>query len=204
MTIMQSTLPYDYKALEPYISAETLSYHYDKHHRGYVDKLNKLIDGTSYAGLSLEDIVSTARENADIDILNNALQVWNHAFLWESMSPNGGSVPEGRVKELIEDSFGDLQTFRDRFKEAAVSHFGSGWVWLVLDGPRLRILTTVNADSPVGTHMLPVLTLDVWEHAYYVDYRNERARYVETFLDKLVNWKFAAANLRDREVRKAA
>ena len=204
MTIMQSTLPYDYKALEPYISAETLSYHYDKHHRGYVDKLNKLIDGTSYAGLPLEDIVSTARENADIDILNNALQVWNHAFLWESMSPNGGSVPEGRVKELIEDSFGDLQTFRDRFKEAAVSHFGSGWVWLVLDGPRLRILTTVNADSPVGTHMLPVLTLDVWEHAYYVDYRNERARYVETFLDKLVNWKFAAANLRDREVRKAA
>lgn len=204
MTITQSTLPYDYKALEPYISAETLSYHYDKHHRGYVDKLNKLIDGTSYAGLPLEDIVTRARENADIDILNNALQVWNHAFLWESMSPNGGSVPEGRVKELIEDSFGDLQTFRDRFKEAAVSHFGSGWVWLVLDGPRLRILTTVNADSPVGTHMLPVLTLDVWEHAYYVDYRNERARYVETFLDKLVNWKFAAANLRDREVRKAA
>ena len=204
MTITQSTLPYDYDALEPYVSAETLSYHYDKHHRGYVDKLNKLIEGTPYAGLSLEDIVSKARENADIDILNNALQAWNHAFLWESMSPNGGSVPEGRIKELIEEGFGDLQTFRDRFKEAALSHFGSGWVWLVLDGPRLRILTTVNADAPLGTHMVPVLTLDVWEHAYYIDYRNERARYVETFLDKLVNWKFAAANLREFEVRKAA
>jgi len=204
MTITQSTLPYDYAALEPYISAETLSYHFDKHHRGYVDKLNKLIEGSSYAGLSLEDIVIKARENADIDILNNALQAWNHAFLWESMSPNGGNVPEGRIKELIEESFGDLQTFRNRFREAALSHFGSGWVWLVLDGPRLRIMTTVNADSPLGTHMVPVLTLDVWEHAYYIDYRNERARYVETFLDKLVNWKFAAANLRNVEVRKAA
>ena len=204
MTIMQSTLPYEQNALEPYISAETLSYHYDKHHRGYVDKLNKLIDGTSYAGLSLEDIVIKAREDAAIDILNNALQVWNHAFLWESMSPNGGSTPEGRIKELVEEKFGDVDTFRKRFKDAALSHFGSGWVWLVLDGPKLRILTTGNADSPVGTHMVPLMTLDVWEHAYYIDYRNERVRYVDAFLDKLVNWKFAAANLRDIETRKAA
>lgn len=203
-TIKQTTLPYDYNALEPYVSAETLAYHYDKHHSGYVDKLNKLIDGTSYAGLSLEDIVVKARENAAIDILNNALQAWNHSFLWESMSPNGGNVPDGRIKELIEDGFGDLDTFRNRFREAALSHFGSGWVWLVLDGQRLRILTTVNADSPVGTQMLPLLTLDVWEHAYYIDYRNKRAEYVDNFLDKLVNWKFAAANLRDVESRKAA
>lgn len=204
MTIMQSTLPYEQNALEPYISAETLSYHYDKHHRGYVDKLNKLIDGTPYAGLSLEDIVIKAREDAAIDILNNALQVWNHAFLWESMSPNGGSIPEGRIKELVEEKFGDLDTFRKRFKDAALSHFGSGWVWLVLDGPKLRILTTGNADSPVGTHMVPLMTLDVWEHAYYIDYRNERVRYVDAFLDKLVNWKFAAANLRNVKTRKAA
>lgn len=204
MTIMQSTLPYDQNALEPYLSAETLSYHYDKHHRGYVDKLNKLIDGTPYAGLSLEDIVIKAREDAAIDILNNALQVWNHAFLWESMSPNGGSAPEGRIKALVEESFGDLDTFRKRFSDAALSHFGSGWVWLVLDGSRLRILTTGNADSPVGTHMVPLMTLDVWEHAYYIDYRNERVRYVDTFLDKLVNWKFAAANLRSVETRQAA
>ena len=204
MTIMQSTLPYDQNALEPYISAETLSYHYDKHHRGYVDKLNKLIDGTPYAGLSLEDIVIKAREDAAIDILNNALQAWNHAFLWESMSPNGGATPDGRIKELVEDSFGDLDTFRKRFRAAALSHFGSGWVWLVLDGPRLRILTTGNADAPIGTRMVPLMTLDVWEHAYYIDYRNERVRYVDTFLDKLVNWKFAAANLRNVETRKAA
>lgn len=204
MTIMQSTLPYEQNALEPYISAETLSYHYDKHHRGYVDKLNKLIDGTPYAGLSLEDIVIKAREDAAIDILNNALQVWNHTFLWESMSPNGGSMPEGRIKQLVEENFGDLDTFRKRFTDAALSHFGSGWVWLVLDGPKLRILSTGNADSPVGTHMVPLMTLDVWEHAYYIDYRNERARYVDTFLDKLVNWKFAAANLRGIENRKAA
>lgn len=204
MTIMQSTLPYEQNALEPYISAETLSYHYDKHHRGYVDKLNKLIEGTPYAGLSLEDIVIKAREDAAIDILNNALQVWNHTFLWESMSPNGGSMPEGRIKQLVEENFGDLDTFRKRFTDAALSHFGSGWVWLVLDGPKLRILSTGNADSPVGTHMVPLMTLDVWEHAYYIDYRNERARYVDTFLDKLVNWKFAAANLRGIENRKAA
>jgi Fe-Mn family superoxide dismutase len=201
---MQSTLPYDQNALEPYISAETLSYHYDKHHRGYVDKLNKLIEGTPYAGLSLEDIVIKAREDAAIDILNNALQAWNHAFLWESMSPNGGATPDGRIKELVEDSFGDLDTFRKSFRAAALSHFGSGWVWLVLDGPKLRILTTGNADSPIGTRMVPLMTLDVWEHAYYIDYRNERVRYVDTFLDKLVNWKFAAANLRNVETRKAA
>jgi Fe-Mn family superoxide dismutase len=201
---MQSTLPYDQSALEPYISAETLSYHYDKHHRGYIDKLNKLIDGTPYAELSLEDIIVQAREDAAVDILNNALQAWNHAFLWESMSPNGGSKPDGRIKELVEDSFGDLKTFRDRFKKAALSHFGSGWVWLVLDGAKLRILTTANADSPVGTRMVPLMTLDVWEHAYYIDYRNDRTGYVDTFLDKLVNWKFAATNLVNVEARNAA
>ncbi len=204
MTITQSTLPYEYNALEPHISAETLTYHYDRHHRAYVDKLNKLIDGTSYAGLPLEDIVTKARDGAAIDILNNALQAWNHAFLWESMSPNGGSIPEGRIKELVEESFGSLDAFRRQFRDAALSHFGSGWVWLVLDGAKLRILTTVNADAPIGTHMVPLLTLDVWEHAYYIDYRNERARYVDTFLDKLINWKFAAQNLRELGTRKAA
>ncbi len=204
MTITQSTLPYEYNALEPHISAETLTYHYDRHHRAYVDKLNKLIDGTSYAGLPLEDIVTKARDGAAIDILNNALQAWNHAFLWESMSPNGGSIPEGRIKELVEESFGSLDAFRRQFRDAALSHFGSGWVWLVLDGAKLRILTTVNADSPIGTRMVPLLTLDVWEHAYYIDYRNERTRYVDAFLDKLINWKFAAENLRELEARKAA
>ena len=204
MTIIQSALPYDRGALEPYISSQTMSYHYDKHHHGYVDKLNKLIDGTSYAGLSLEDIVIKGRENGAISILNNGLQVWNHAFLWESMSPNGGATPDGRIKELVEESFGDLDTFRKQFRDAALSHFGSGWIWLVLDGSKLRILTTGNADSPVATRMVPLMTLDVWEHAYYIDYRNERARYVNVFLDNLINWKFAAANLRNVEIKKAA
>ncbi len=204
MTIKLSNLPYDQDALEPHISAETLSYHYDKHHRGYVDKLNKLIDGTPYAGLSLENIVTKAREEAAIDILNNAQQVWNHTFLWESMSPNGGAAPNGRIKELVEESYGDFDTFKKQFRDAALSHFGSGWVWLVLDGTKLTILTTGNADSPVATHLFPLMTLDVWEHAYYIDYKNKRASYVDTFLDKLVSWKFAAANLQNVEKSKAA
>lgn len=204
MTVIQSNLPYDYDALEPHMSAETLSYHYDKHHRGYVDKLNKLIAGTAYQGLSLEEIVAKARGNADIDILNNAAQAWNHAFLWESFSASGETEPEGEIVELIESSFGDVRTFKERFREAALSQFGSGWAWLVQDGPTLSIITTSNADSPVGTHLKPLLTLDVWEHAYYLDFKNERDRYVDTFLEKLINWKFAARNLTSIENRRAA
>ena len=201
---MQSKLPYDYAALEPYLSAETLSYHYDKHHRGYVEKLNKLIDGTVYENLPLEDVIAKAREHAAIDILNNAAQAWNHDFLWQSISPDSEFQPEGRIKELIEKDFGDVDTFRSVFRDKALSQFGSGWVWLVQDGQKLRIITTGNADSPVATHLVPLLTLDVWEHAYYLDYKNDRRRYVDSFLEKLVNWKFAAANLNDVKPRKVA
>ena len=204
MKIALSKLPYEQDALEPYVSAETLSFHYDKHHRGYVDKLNALIEDTSFAGLTLEEIIVKARESAELDILNNASQAWNHAFLWESMSPNGGYKPSGQIKEMIERDFGDLDGFKERFKKAALDHFGSGWAWLVQDGPNLRILTTGNADSPVGTEMTPLLTLDVWEHAYYLDYKNERKRYVEAFLDRLINWRFAEANVVDQTAFKAA
>jgi len=204
MTVLQSNLPYDHDALEPYVSARTLSYHYDKHHRGYVDKLNKLITGTPYAGLPIEGIISKARREAEVGILQNAQQAWNHAFLWESMSPSGEVVPEGPIKEMIEKDFGDLDGFKEQFKAAALSQFGSGWAWLVQDGDDLKILATSNADSPVATRVQPLLTLDVWEHAYYLDYQNERARYVDTFLDKLVNWKFAAANLLHDSTEKAA
>jgi len=204
MTVALSNLPYDLDALEPYVSAETLSFHYDKHHRGYVDKLSMLVEGTSFAGLSLEDIITKARETAEIDILNNASQAWNHAFLWESMSPSGGYKPSGQIEEMIENEFGDLETLKHRFMQAALSHFGSGWIWLVQDGSNLRILTTGNADSPIGTQMTPLLTLDVWEHAYYLDYKNERKRYIESFLDRLINWNFAASNLTDHEAHKAA
>lgn len=202
--MIQSNLPYDYNALEPYVSEKTLRFHYDKHHKGYVDKLNKLIEGTDYADLPLEELITRARGEARIDILNNAQQAWNHAFLWESMAASGETSPDGRIKELIENSFGDVATFKQQFREAALSLFGSGWVWLVQQGDELRILPTGNADSPVGTQLTPLLVLDVWEHAYYLDYQNERARYVDAFLNKLMNWKFAASNLRESAVRKAA
>lgn len=204
MTIKQSPLPYDIDALEPHVSGDTLAVHYGKHHSGYIDKLNKLIDDTPYAGMDLEQVISTARRNADIDILNNAEQAWNHAFLWESMTPDGGEMPDGEIRRLIENQFGSFEKFRDEFRSAAIALFGSGWVWLVLDGDKLRILTTSNADSPVATDMLPLLVLDVWEHAYYLDYKNERKRYVENFLDKLINWKFAAANMEKTRQSKAA
>ena len=202
--MIQSNLPYDYDALEPYVSEKTLRFHYDKHHTGYVDKLNKLIKGTDYAGLSLEELINRARDEAKIDILNNAQQAWNHAFLWESMAASGEISPDGRIKEMIENSFGDIASFKQQFRDAATGLFGSGWVWLVQEGEELRILPTGNADSPVGTHLTPLLVLDVWEHAYYLDYQNERAKYIDAFLNKLINWKFAAANLREVQKRHAA
>jgi len=195
MTIALPKLPYEQDALEPHVSARTLSFHYGKHHRGYVDKLNKLIDGTSYESLSLEDIIATARQNGDIDILNNASQVWNHTFLWASMAPSGATQPNGQIKEMIDEAFGDLERFRQSFRKAALSHFGSGWIWLVQDGTSLRIITTGNADSPVGTLLTPLMTLDVWEHAYYLDYQNNRADYTDSFLEQLINWDFVAANI---------
>lgn len=202
--MIQPNLPYDYDALEPHISATTLKYHFDKHHCGYVEKLNKLTEGTSYESLPLEEQIIKARREANIDILNNAQQAWNHAFLWESMAASGESDPNGRIKELIERSFGDVATFKKQFRDAATSFFGSGWVWLVQEGEELKILTTGNADSPLGTRLKPLLVLDVWEHAYYLDYQNERARYIDSFLENLVNWRFAAANLRTEQVRKVA
>lgn len=195
MPIQESTLPYRYDALEPHVSAKTLEFHHDKHHNGYIRKLNDLADGTPYAELSLEDIIARARSEARLDILVNAAQAWNHTFLWESMSPSGESAPEGRIKELVEESFGSVETFKSEFRDKALGLTGSGWVWLVESQGKLRVMTTMNADTPVGTAYRPLLVLDVWEHAYYLDYQNLRADYVEAFLDKLINWKFAASNL---------
>ena len=195
MSIKLPELPYAMDALEPHISTDTMELHYGKHHRGYVDKLNKLIEGTDFEDLPLEQIIVLARETAEIDILNNAAQAWNHAFFWQSLSPTGQSEPVGRIRDLIEDEFGDIDKFKKEFHAAATSQFGSGWTWLVLDAGKLRIMSTTNADSPVGTHMTPLLTLDVWEHAYYLDYQNERARYVDAFLDKLIDWRFALDNV---------
>ena len=196
-------LPFDKSALEPHMSSNTLSYHYDRHHKGYAKKLEKLVKETDYEGLSLEDMIVKARKEAQIDILNNAAQVWNHNFFWKSLSPSSGK-PDGRLKNLIEARFKDFDDFKDEFRSAAISLFGSGWAWLVLDQGEISIITSSNADSPVGTDLVPLLTLDVWEHAYYLDYQNERAGFVDAFLDKLVNWDFAAANLKSKSVGRAA
>lgn len=197
MTIELSKLPYEQDALEPHISARTFSYHYGKHHLAYVNKLNELTANTPLADLTLEEIVDKARESSATGILNNALQVWNHAFLWESMSPNGGGSPEGRLREMIERDFGDVSSFKEQFAAAALARFGSGWVWLVQEGSKLSIVTSGNAESPMNTDSNPLLTLDVWEHAYYLDFQNDRKAYTDTFLEHLINWDFAASNLQD-------
>jgi len=195
MSIKLPKLPYDKNALEPQVSAETMELHHGKHHKAYVDKTNKLISGTPLDELDVVDIIRQARQRTDTALLDNAQQAWNHTFLWHSMTPDGPQRPQGRIAELIKESFGDVSAFRKEFKESATEQFGSGWTWLVLEGSKLRIISTSNADSPVGTARIPLLTLDVWEHAYYVDYRNERPRYIDAFLKNLINWKFASANL---------
>jgi Fe-Mn family superoxide dismutase len=188
-------LPYSENALEPAIKAETVRFHYGKHHKGYVDNLNKLIAGTEYAGLSLEKIIAgTAGRPESTAIFNNAAQTWNHTFYWKSMTPKGGGEPPAALKQRIEASFGSVDVCKKELASAAVSQFGSGWVWLVLEGSRLKVVKTSNADVPLTTGMKPLLTIDVWEHAYYLDYQNRRADYVNAVLDKLINWEFALQN----------
>jgi len=189
-------LPYAADALEPHMSANTFSYHHGKHHAAYVNKLNGLIDGTDLADKSLEDIIQATAGNADAKgVFNNAAQVWNHTFFWNSMSPNGGGKPSGKLAEMIDASFGSFAAFADAFKNAGVGQFGSGWAWLVVDGDTLKIVTTANAETPITDGLKPLLTCDVWEHAYYLDYQNDRPGFLGVFLDKLANWDFAAEQL---------
>ena len=184
-------LPYEKNALEPYISAETLEYHYGKHHNTYVVNLNNLIPGTEFEGKSLEDIVKTSSGG----IFNNAAQVWNHTFFWSSMKPNGGGAPSGALLDAINRKWGSFDEFKKAFQASAVGNFGSGWTWLVKkqDGS-VDIANTGNAGTPLTGADKALLTIDVWEHAYYIDYRNARAKFVETFLASLANWDFAAKN----------
>ena len=194
MSIEFPDLPYASDALEPHISSETLAFHHGKHHKAYVDKLNAAIAGTSYEGQSLEEIIAQAREAADQGVFNNAAQAWNHTFLWHSMSPGGGGEPAGELAAAISARFGSLDGFRADFKTSALGQFGSGWTWLVRTADGLDIVNTSNADTPLLHGDMPLLTLDVWEHAYYLDYQNRRDAYIDTFLNKLVNWDFAAQN----------
>ena len=188
-------LPYAENALEPVITGKTMSFHYGKHHKGYVDNLNKLIAGTEYADLSLEKIISsTAGRPEKTAIFNNAAQTWNHTFYWKSMKPKGGGEPPAALKQRIEASFDSVDACKKEIASAAVSQFGSGWAWLVIESGKLKVIKTANADSPLTAGIKPLLTIDVWEHAYYLDYQNRRADYVNAVLDKLINWEFALQN----------
>lgn len=184
-------LPYGMNALEPHISQETLEYHYGKHHRAYVNKLNELTQNTEFANQSLEDVIKKTQSGP---IFNNAAQVWNHTFYWNCMSPNGGGEPKGELAEAIKKKFGSFEEFKTKFNQAATGQFGSGWAWLVkLDNGDLEICSTSNANDPLAEGKKAILTCDVWEHAYYIDTRNDRAKYVENFW-KVVNWDFVADN----------
>ena len=191
-------LPYAQEALEPYISARTMGFHYAKHHQAYVDNLNKLVAGTPWAaGRPLERVVVESAGMANqTAVFNNAAQAWNHAFFWRSMKPGGGGRPAGRLMDLMGKSFGGFDEFKNAFLTAAVAQFGSGWVWLVQEGDGLKIVKTSNADTPMAHGQTALLTCDVWEHAYYLDYQNRRKDFVEAFLDHLANWEFAASQLK--------
>jgi Fe-Mn family superoxide dismutase len=188
-------LPYDFKALEPHISANTLNFHYNKHHQAYIANLNDLVKGNELASKTLEEIIlATAKDESKQAIFNNAAQVWNHTFYWNCMKPSGGGKPGGRLAEQIDKDFGSYENFAKQFKQAAINQFGSGWVWLVWDKNKLKITQTQNADLPMVHGQKALLAIDIWEHAYYLDYQNRRSEYVTIFLDQLVNWGFAESN----------
>ncbi len=192
MAIELPALPYDRTALEPHISGETIDFHYGKHHKAYVDNLNKQIEGTEFADKSLEEIIKTSQGG----MFNNAAQVWNHTFYWNCLSPNGGGKPEGKLADAINEAFGDFDKFKEEFTKTAVGTFGSGWAWLVQrpDGS-VALVSTSNAATPLTGEDTALLTCDVWEHAYYIDYRNARPKYLEHFWN-LVNWDFVAKNMK--------
>lgn len=196
MTFELPTLPYAETALEPHMSARTFSFHHGKHHKAYVDNLNKLIAGTDLESKPLEDIITAAaNDTAKVGVFNNAAQVWNHTFFWHCMTANGGGAPTGKVLAKIEAAFGSYEKFAEQFKAAAVARFGSGWAWLIEDAGALKIISTPNADTPLAHGQTALLTVDVWEHAYYLDFQNRRPDFVQTFLDKLVNWEFVEKNM---------
>ncbi len=196
MAIQLPDLPYAKDGLAPYISANTLEFHHGKHHRAYVDNTNKLIAGTDLANESLETIIKkTVGDAAKSGLFNNAAQVWNHSFYWQCMKPNGGGKPTGKVADKINETWGSFDKFAEELKNAGVTQFGSGWAWLVQDGGKLKVTKTANADTPIAHGIKPLLTVDVWEHAYYLDYQNRRPDYLATFIEKLINWDFVKANL---------
>ncbi len=189
-------LPWKDDALQPFVSAQTISFHYGKHHKAYVDNLNNLAKGKPWEKMTLEEVVkASAKDSAAQGVFNNSAQIWNHTFFWHSMKPGGGGAPTGKLLAQITADFGSFDAFKTQFADAAKTQFGSGWAWLVLDAGKLKVVKTPNAETPLTGSAKPLLTCDVWEHAYYLDYQNRRPDYVTTFLDKLANWEFAAKNL---------
>jgi Fe-Mn family superoxide dismutase len=197
MAFEQPPLPFAKEALEPYgMKAETFDYHYGKHHKAYVDNLNKMTEGTDLANKPLEEVIKATYNDASKQgIFNNAAQVWNHTFFWNCLKAGGGGMPTGELAERINKDFGSFDKFKEEFTAAATTQFGSGWAWLVDDNGTLKVTKTPNAVNPIAEGQKPLLTLDVWEHAYYIDFKNARPAFIANFLDKLVNWDFVAANL---------
>jgi Fe-Mn family superoxide dismutase len=196
MAITLPPLPYARDALAPHVSARTLDFHHGKHHRAYVTRFNALAEGTPYAELSLEDAIARAWEDRDSDVFNNAAQAWNHTFYWSSMTPGGGGAPSADVARSIDRDFGSFDAFKTEFTRVAASQFGSGWAWLIVRDGKLEVAKTPNAETPLtDPQATPLLTMDVWEHAYYLDYQNERPGYISAFLDHLANWRFVGENL---------
>lgn len=196
MPISFPELPYTKNALEPHISERTIEFHYGKHHQAYVNNVNNLIARTEYESLLLEEIIKTTAGKSDKSgIFNNAAQVWNHTFYWQCMKPNGGDKPTGEIEKLIIRDFSSFDHFVSEFKNAGATQFGSGWAWLVLDNDKLKIIKTANADNPIAQNLKPLLVIDVWEHAYYLDYQNRRPDYLSVFLDNLINWDFVNTQL---------
>lgn len=206
MTFTLPDLPYAKDALEPHISSKTLEFHHGKHHNAYVTNLNKLIEGTDLEGQELEAIIQkTANDNAKKGIFNNAAQVWNHTFYWHCMSPDGGGEPSGALAEQIKADFGSFDAFKEKFKAAGTGQFGSGWAWLVMNkNGQLEVTNTLNAENPMTEGKTPLLTMDVWEHAYYLDYQNRRPDYADAFIANCINWDFVAQNFDQSQSQKAA
>ena len=189
-------LPYSHDALDPVISRETLEFHHDKHHAAYVGKYNDAVSGTDLDAKPIEEVIRAVADDASkAGLFNNAAQAWNHTFYWNSMVPNGGGTPSDDLAKKIDEDFGSFDAFVEQFKTAGATQFGSGWAWLVSDNGTLKVTNTSNADTPLTIGQTPLLTMDVWEHAYYLDYQNQRPAYIDVFVEKLINWDFAAANL---------
>jgi Fe-Mn family superoxide dismutase len=188
-------LPFAKDALAPYMSAETLDYHHGKHHQAYVNKVNKLLGDTDLEDGSLVEVICAAHGRHDKPLFNNAAQIWNHSFFWQCLASEGSTRPSGKLREMINEDFGGEQALLDRLAEESINHFGSGWGWLLLNNDALEVTSLHDADTPVAHGMTPLLTIDVWEHAYYIDYRNERPKFVEGVLENIVNWDFVSQNL---------